>query len=71
MTQYIKSDWIDKIIKIKEQLDKKCKCCNKIYCDIQRKPRVDTGFKDQKIAEILNKRSQTAIEGKLAKSIIL
>ena len=40
---YIKSDWIDKIIKIKENIDKKCKCCNKIYCNIERKPRLDTG----------------------------
>ncbi|CAI2385330.1 unnamed protein product [Moneuplotes crassus] len=59
---YIKADWIDKIIKIKENMDKKCKCCNKIYCDVERKPRLDTGT--QHSGQLMSqKRSHTAIEG--------
>ena len=50
---YIKSDWIAKIIKIKEGLDKKCKWWNKIYWDIQRKPRLDTGFKESENQDLI------------------
>ena len=66
---YIKSDWIAKIIKIKEGLDKKCKCWNKIYWDIQRKPRLDTGFKESENQDsIMRKRSQTAIFNKFSQT---
>lgn len=39
----------------------KCKCCNKIYCNIQRKPRLDTGAPSQRHDDILGKRSHTAV----------